>query len=422
MSGFQSVLIIGKVWPEPDSSAAGKRMMQLIKILQSSGAKVTFVTAAAQSEYSLNLKNLGVSTAEVRINDSGFDAYLSELDPDIVLFDRFMTEEQFGWRVGEHCPGALRVLNTEDLHCLRSVRQQAVERNAVYSDDLLLSSDMSKREIASIYRSDLTLIISEAEIKLLKDLFKIPSGLLYYLPIFSDPIDNETVKKFPAFTERNHFIHIGNFRHPPNLDSVLYMKNEVWPLIREQLPDVELHLYGAYPSGKVTSLHDTSKGFIIKGRADHAKGVMQQARVCLAPLRFGAGLKGKLLEAMECGTPSITTEIGSEGINGSLEWSGYISNYDEPLVFANRAVELYSNMKIWNICSKQGFRIINERFTDLKLMDVLIDRLSELRKKLEVHRNQNFTGSMLMHHTTASTKYMSRWIEAKNRDQNKAKE
>jgi O-antigen biosynthesis protein len=261
MSGFQSVLIIGKVWPEPDSSAAGKRMMQLIKMFQTSGAKVTFVTAAAQSEYSSNLKSLGVTTAGVRINDSDFDLFISEVKPDVVLFDRFMTEEQFGWRVGEHCPGALRVLNTEDLHSLRRARQQAVERNIPYSDDLLLTSDLSKREIASIYRSDLTLMISEAEIKLLSNLFRIQSGLIYYLPIFSEPIDDNTVEKFPSFSERNHFIHIGNFRHPPNMDSVFYMKHEIWPLIREQLPDVELHLYGAYPSGKVTSLHDIKEGF-----------------------------------------------------------------------------------------------------------------------------------------------------------------
>jgi O-antigen biosynthesis protein len=396
-------------------------MMQLISMFQTSDANITFVSAAAQNQYSADLKHMGVTTDEIRINDSKFDLYIRELDPDIVLFDRFMTEEQFGWRVAEQCPDSLRVLNTEDLHSLRQARQQAIEMNVPFSEDLLLTSDLAKREMASIYRSDLTLLISEAEINLLNNLFRVKSSVLYYLPIFFDPIDDNAVEKLPAFSERNHFIHIGNFRHPPNLDSVLYLKDEIWPLIREKLPNAELHLYGAYQPGRVSELHDNSDGFLLKGRAEIAKEVMKKARVCLAPLRFGAGLKGKLLEAMECGTPSITTEVGSEGINSSFDWSGFICNHEQPGEFANRAVELYTNMETWEICSRQGFRIINERFTGQQLKNDLIDRLSELRNNLKAHRKENFIGSMLMHHKAASSKYMSLWIEAKNLNQDKAK-
>jgi O-antigen biosynthesis protein len=414
MKGLQKVLIIGQVWPEPDSSAAGKRMMQLISIFQSIDAEITFASAAAQTHFSENLDQIGVKTVSVQVNDSNFDLILKSLNPDLVIFDRFMIEEQFGWRIAENCPDALRVLDTEDLHCLRKTRQDSIEKGIELTNEMLLTSEISKREIASIYRSDLSLFISEAEITLLQNLFNVDSRLYHYLPIMANEISKKEMDQLPQFKERKHFVHIGNFRHPPNLDSVLFMKSEVWPHIRQKLPDVELHLYGAYPTEKVTKLNDPVEGFLVKGRAESAKNVMKNARVCLAPLRYGAGLKGKLLEAMECGTPSVTTDIGSEGINGDLPWNGFISTVDQPKKLADCAVLLYSNQKIWEKNSYRGFRILNKRFTGLNFIDNLIKRLSEIRKKIKTHRANNFIGGMLMYHTAASTKYMSRWIEAKN--------
>jgi len=116
-------LIIGKVWPEPSSTAAGRRTVDIIRSLQAAGYRVSFASAARPSEHSLNLETLSVGTHAVQPNDSAFDNWLAELAPDVVIFDRFMIEEQFGWRVEKACPQALRVLDTSDLHCLRDARQ-----------------------------------------------------------------------------------------------------------------------------------------------------------------------------------------------------------------------------------------------------------------------------------------------------------
>jgi O-antigen biosynthesis protein len=390
-------------------------MIQLISLFKDKGWEVNFASAAMKSNYMEDLKKLGVKTESIEMNSPGFDRYISNIQPAVIMFDRFMTEEQFGWRVAEQHPDALRILDTEDLHCLRKARQNAIKRGVRYEQKHLLDEDLAKREIASIYRSDLSLIISEAEMDLLKYFFNIPKALIHYLPFMLEPVESAEIKQLPEFMSRKHFIHIGNFHHQPNIDSVLYLKRKIWPLIRKQLPDTELHLYGAYPTQKILDLHDSESGFIVRGRVEDAKSAVKQARLYLAPLRFGAGLKGKLVEAMECGTPSITTEIGAEGIQGDLPWSGFIIPSDQPEEFAEAAVILYSDRKKWKETADNGYRIINNRFQKEQHSKWFIKKLNKIRCSLSDHRKKNFIGSMLMHHTMAGTKYMSRWIEEKNR-------
>lgn len=412
MNSSQNVLILGFVWPEPQSSAAGSRMMQLIDLFQSEGWQITFASPAGQSPYSADLEQMQINSVKTEMNNSDFDHFVKELNPAIVVFDRFMVEEQFGWRVAEQCPGALRILDTEDLHCLRRARQKAFKEFREFDEDELLSTDVARREIASILRCDLSLIISGYELSLLVRLFKLDECLLHYFPFLIVPADDATVSHWPPFANRQHFISIGNFLHEPNCDSVLFLKQDIWPLIRKQLPQAELHIYGAYPVPKIIQLHDAGQGFLVKGRAEDALVVMQNARVCLAPLRFGAGLKGKLLDAMQSGTPSVTTTIGAEAMHGNLEWNGRIA--DKACDLADAAVALYTEENLWRKAQTNGVEIVKQRYCKDLFAPTFLTLIEKLQNNLLNHRCQNFTGSMLMHHTMASTKFMSRWIESKN--------
>lgn len=407
----QHILIIGKVWPEPSSSAAGSRTLQLINLFLEQNWQVSFACAASESDYSFDLKSLGISTLHIVLNDSSFDDLVKNMQPHMVLFDRFTSEEQFGWRVAQNCPNALRILDTIDLHCLRLARQEAIKQNRDFSL-LDLNSDFAKREIASIYRSDVSLMISDYEMDLLINHFKIDNSLLHYVPFLLDPIlkkDNQ----WPSFSEREHFLSIGNFLHEPNWDAVLFLKQFIWPLIRKQLPKAEIHIYGAYPSKKVFDLNNLKEGFLIKGRADSVERVMKKTKVCLAPLRFGAGIKGKLIDAMQFGVPSVTTDIGAEAMHGEFPWNGIIAN--QPHKFAEAAVELYTNEIKWQQAGENGAQILNNFFLKSNHSDLLIDKLLFLKNQLKSHRLSNFIGEMLMHHTVMGTKYMSLWIEAKNK-------
>lgn len=410
--GDKSILIIGTVWVEPNSSAAGSRMLQLIELFQNQNYKVTFASTAQKSEKAANLTFLQVDEVAIELNATSFDDFISNLKPTMVLFDRFMTEEQFGWRVAENCPNALRILDTEDLHFLRKVRHQQLKKREEFTNEALLKSNDTKREIASILRCDLSLIISTYEMDLLKSVFKIDENILYYLPFLFNKIDEHHSNKWKSFEEREHFVFIGNFFHKPNVDAVLTLKNAIWNEIREYLPNAEIHIYGAYVNQQIQELHNKKEGFIINGFAENSKEVIENARVLLAPLRFGAGIKGKLTEAMLCGTPSVTTEIGSEGMCERFPWPGSVEdNFSD---FALMSAELYRNKDMWQNAQETGVDIINFVYDKEKLSPVFIHRILEIQQNLENHRTQNFLGSLLQHQTLQATKFMSKWIEAKN--------
>ncbi len=402
------VCVISSVWVEPQSSAAGSRMLQLLDLFISKQWTITYASTASESEYAIDLSQKGIETSTITLNDPSFDTFIQQVQPDIMLFDRFMVEEQFGWRVAQQCPNALRILDTEDLHCLRKARHQAIKEKRPFVDNDLLS-DVAKREIASIYRCDLTLMISEYEMTLLQDVFKVPQALLYYLPFLLPPVLGD----FIPFEERAHFISIGNFLHAPNWDATVQLKKTIWPAIRKAIPDAQLHVYGGYPSEKVFQLHSPKEGFHIKGRAEDAHEVISKAKVLLAPLRFGAGLKGKFIDAMQCGTPSVTTPIGAEAMQGGFTWGGMVE--DDFSAFAKAATALYTDKNLWKVAQENGRSLINNRFQKVDFEDDFYDTIENYKTTLVVQRQQNFTGQMLLHHTLQSTKFMSKWIEEKNK-------
>ncbi|MFC3559610.1 glycosyltransferase [Pedobacter jamesrossensis] len=405
----KKLLIIGFVWPEPTSSAAGTRMIQLVDLFLSRDYEITFACAASKSNFSYNFKGKNVVEQEIRLNDENFNTFLKDFNPDIVMFDRFMIEEQYGWRVQQECPNALRILDTEDLHFLRSAREHSTKKQV----SLDLFNDTAKREIASILRCDLSLIISEIELEILKEQFKIDASLLYYLPFLEKKITAETTQNWIPFEERADFIFIGNFLHEPNWNTVQVLKTKIWPLLRKKLPNSSMNIYGAYASPKVLQLDNKNEKFFIRGRAENTQETIAKHRILLAPILFGAGVKGKFIDAMQVGTPSATTSIGAEAMKGDLEWNGYIE--DDLEIFVVKAAELYQNKELWLSAQQNGVRIINERYSwDSFAVDFLM-KVEELLSDLIKHRQDNFFGQILNHHTAQSTKYMSLWIAEKNK-------
>lgn len=404
----KKLLIISSVWVEPNSSAAGNRVLQLISLFQEDNFEVHYASTASSSDFSIDLSEFNCVSHNVEVNNSSFDTFIVAIKPTVVLFDRFIIEEQFGWRVVKHCPEALRILDTEDLHCLRLAREECVKKKLEFSFDILKDFEITKREIASIYRCDLSIIISEFEMNLLVEHFAIPEKMLIYLPLFGKRTTN-----IVTYEDRNDFVFIGNFLHSPNHDAVEELHKSIWSTIYKKNPSAKLYIYGAYCPQKIISLTNINTNFIVKGRAENAIEVISKAKILLVPLRFGAGIKGKLIEAMQVGTPSITTSVGAEGITYSNKWNGYIE--DNFIEFSEKAIHLYNDKNLWHKCQTAGFEILEQKFNiDLYKLD-FIKGINVVLNNLKQHRKINFISSILNQNSINSYYYMSKWIEEKNK-------
>ncbi len=408
----KKLLIIGQVWPESRSSAAGKRMLQLLDVFCQWEMELYFGSTAQKSPYSDDLSPWNIKEVDLYLNDERTDHILADLQPDWVMYDRFMIEEQFGWRITEQCPQAKTILDTEDLHFLRYARQEHLKKGEGVLEDYLYS-DRTKRELASIMRCDLILLISQVESDLLTQRFRIAEELLFVLPFLEAEITGEEQANWLPFEEREGFVFIGNFIHEPNWQTVLRLKTEIWPQLRKALPQVNMHIYGAYPSAKVMQLHNPKERFLVHGRAEDALAVVGKSRVMLAPLAFGAGIKGKFIDGMRVGTPNVTTTIGMEAMATEEEWNGYKA--DEVELFVEKAVALYQQQELWQEKQQKGIALVQKRYSKSAYTELFKARMLQLDQEIAAHRKAHFLLEVFKHHTAQSTKYMGLWIEEKNK-------
>ena len=323
-------MFVSFLWPEASSSAAGVRTGSLLRAFQRWGWRVHFVACARPNEHESILAASGVATHHVPPNRGAeFEAALAAANPDAVIFDRFMAEEAFSFRVRAACPGAARILDMQDLHSLRYARQDAVKAGvdastarrkaaertrgvptvgadggavthaiepnlveAAMAAVPVAGDDKLARELASVHRCDLTMVCSPTEVRLMRDVFEVPARKMIPASFFCElPEDARTAA--PGFEPRHGFATIGTFHHPPNVDSARWLAAEVWPLIRRELPTATMRVYGAYPTPAIESLHAPRDGFLVEGFAPTVGGAMDGAKCCSRRCGSGLGSRGR---------------------------------------------------------------------------------------------------------------------------------
>jgi O-antigen biosynthesis protein len=431
-----SILFLAGLFPEPTASAAGVRTQFLVQQLaRAEGVQgIHFGTGVSKpkTDSTAALKDLGVEFHHVPPNDSHCIQRLIQklcgADQGknlVVVLDRFYGEEAYSFHVRQHAPNAAIVLDMQDLHSLRRFRQEIVEKNRNHQEDPLsnLPTDFPKaqdtnlqRELASIHRSDLTLVCSPVELDHLQHRYGIPPNKLCLATFFVDQISRSTT---PTFSQRSDFVFVGGFRHDPNVDALKQMKR-LWPEIRKRIvgDDVAFHVYGPFcPSNLQLACHDPSQGFYMHGHCSRpVQELLSNRRVLLAPLRFGAGIKGKIVDAWTCGTPVVTTCLGAEGMQSASsttnQWGGAIAQNSREFIQA--AVDLYQNEQQWDSAKTKGRELVTELY-DVAHWDSVLKTLVEVRENLEARREADFTRAVLWQQSTRSTEYFSRWIELKEK-------
>lgn len=258
-------------------------------------------------------------------------------------------------------------------------------------------------------RCDCSLIISREEMALLENTLPWMASTLLYLPfqmVMPDTWGHH------EFGQRRDFVFVGNGNHKPNLDAIDILIQEIWPTLRLECPEAELHIYGAYLPNSLAKEHDPETGLHIRGHAPDLETVLGTARVQLAPLRFGAGIKGKIVEALSFGLPSITTPVGSEGIYEGGAPAALEANPDRD--FISKASRLYRESHLWEETRKEALRKAQDHFQGGDMYPEAFNAcLAEPGEPTEPQ--VQLIKTILRDKAFDSSRYMSRWIEEKQK-------
>ena len=458
-------------WPEPNATAAGTRTMSLLQHFSNSSS-VHFGCGAKMPQ---SIKRDDASNTVVPGPGSNH-IHWHQIKPNrseemktllhniqsnhgpikAVVFDRFYAEEAFSFRIRDICPDALLVLDMQDIHSLRLGRQCLVEEtDSRQSEDgnrntqlqlittqlmdnvmnfnpqydatsFKRANDAFLRELASVHRSDLVLVCSSVEMNLLESSWNVPKWKLVPASFFckDEDVEDDTTNiqqssSMPTFEDRQDFVTVGGFKHPPNVDSVKLLRHEIWPRIREQIPNARMHVYGAYPTSQILNMQDKQAGFLVKGHVEDLDKVLTESRVLLSPLRFGAGIKGKIVDAWRCGCPVVTTPVGAEGMVDESEalsksranWGGSIASNSNDFIQA--AVEMYTQKEHWKSCQHRGTSLLTQLFNGRTNLPVIEDGITDAIMNLKQRRQSDLVGAILWRDAQRSTEYFSRWIELK---------
>jgi len=339
----------------------------------------------------------------------------------IVIFDTFVCEEQYGWMVRKWIPNALRIVDTQDLHLLRRARMKALSLSHAEHDEfgICLDPDLRHpqvfehvlRELTSLKRSDLVLAVSSFEIDLLINKFGFNPRKILHAPFLFD--FSQIPKMNVSFEKRKRFVSLGNWQHPANRDSVQFLKKVIWPRILKRIPNAEINVYGANPTKKDMQLDDSSNGFRLRGPyVGESIQMLSQHKVLLSPLRFGAGIKGKIAESWVAGTPVVTTAIGSEGMRRNDHFPGISAS--TVYSFVERACDLYSNKTEWNKYSLLGRESAEAMYDESSLGPKLWEDISMHLSQLRQNRATDWDQDILWQSRLRGTEWMSKYIQAKN--------
>lgn len=347
-----NILVIDDVVPMPDKDSGSLRRTAFLDILCEEGNNVTFIPSNLwrTSGYTNALEKRGIRV--LGLPDMRFvteHLYEEGESYDIVIVGRVQNMTAYAKDIRRYAPQAALIFDTVDLHFLRMERQATT-----MSDRKMMRAAMreKKRELHAVQHADCTIVVSEEEKTILTSL--VPDATISVLSNIHDVRLPQT-----PFAQRENIMFVGAYGHQPNADAAQYLVREIWPLVRQKLPDATLHLIGEDPDDVLTELG--GDGVIVTGHVPDLDAVLEQARVSVAPLRYGAGVKGKINMSMSRGVPIVTTSIGAEGMGLHHEENCLIADSAEN--FAAMIVRAYTDETLWQKLSHAGPALIQEKFS-----------------------------------------------------------
>ena len=366
-----TVLMIDAAYPQPDKDSGSLDQISFIHIFQSLGFDVLFFADTEFRKESapgrLQLEALGVQCVGVPEFDR-LGVFLQRHAAEIELF--FLSRINFGGghfdAIRKLSPKGKIIFNTVDLHYLRIER----ELSLTPSEDLMITAkDLKRRELDLIAKVDATIVVSDAEHTLLKR--DVPRANVIKIPLIRD----YSFRRHGDYEDRLGIGFIGGYAHLPNVDAMIYFLEEIWPIILQRQPHQRFYVIGSNMPDMLSQRSDAGVEFV--GYVADLESWLHRLRLTVAPLRFGAGAKGKVVSSLAHGVPCIASSLAAEGMGLTADQNIIVA--DQPVAFADAVTSLYSDKTRWTKISDQGLDHIRSQSSldqGIKLTRDLITSIS----------------------------------------------
>lgn len=345
------VLIYDACVPMPDQDAGSLRMVNMIKTLQDLGYHVIFMAENMpfMEVYTDALQQMGVECLYRPYVKSPIDYFEGKGKYiDVVIVSRYYIAEPVMKMIRQYCTRAAVIFDTVDLHYLREQRLAEFEKNSRLSG---AAQKTRSRELAVIEQADITLVVSSYEKEFLAT--EAPNALVEVVSTIHDIHGRRR-----EYAERKDIMFVGGYQHTPNVDAIMWFAKHIFPLVRQQL-DIHLHIIGSKATKEIEALQ--GNGVVFHGYVDDIEPFMDNCRIAIAPLRYGAGVKGKVSMSMSYGQPVVATSIAAEGMH--LEEGHNILMADSEVDFAQAVIRLYNDEQLWLKISENGLENVAQWFS-----------------------------------------------------------
>ena len=366
------VLVVDHCTPTPDQDAGSVLAFNLMLLLREMDFQVTFIpehNLQYLERYTAEMQRVGIEVL--------YSPYIANLEQhlkhygdryDLAILIRPNVMDAHLWTVRKYCPNAKVVFHTVDLHYLRMSREASIKNDPALE---LAAKEMKRVELAAIKAADASIVVSDSEVEILAA--ECPQSKVYLLPLILN-----TSSIVPPYKNRENIIFVGGFQHLPNVDAVLFFVKEVMPILRNRLAGVNFYVVGSSMPEEIKAL--SGQDVIIKGFVEKLEPLFNAMKVSVAPLRFGAGIKGKIASSMCAGLPAIVTGLAAEGM--SLINGKNCMIADSPKDFADAIEKVYTSKEVWSEISKNGLKLAEESWGAAPVGRKLESMLSELGLKV----------------------------------------
>ena len=362
------VLVVDHCTPTPNQDAGSVTVFNLLLLLREMDFQVTFIPEdnfLYMPEYTPALQRAGIevlyspyyTSVEQHLKESG-RRY------DLAFLFRPGVMERHLKAVRKHSPQAKVLFHAIDLHYLRMSREAELLDDAAKQK---AADQMKQRELAAIYAADASIVHSTTELELLRP--ELPQEQIHVFPLVMHICGTGK-----GFNDRRDIVFVGGYQHTPNVDAVQYFVSEIMPLLRKRLPGVRFHAVGSKPPAEILALE--SDDVVVTGFVEDLNSLSEKMRVSVAPLRYGAGIKGKIGWAMAVGLPVVATPLAAEGM--SLTDGENILVAEGAEQFAEAIVRLYQDEALWNRISHKGLEFAENAWGAEAAWRILDTILSEL--------------------------------------------